>query len=213
MEKIDRPSLNKIPSLQIYEDQLLNYCRECKDGKRKWESKSNLYLTLRNELKNLTESHCSFCDGYPLKVTSKETIEHFFPKKEYPELTYSWNNLFYCCDQCQSYANGDMFSETIIRPDQDYDFERLFYFDPLDGEIKIIECIETQSMTMFDKAKKILERYGINKNKERLQARQTMFFDAINLLKSNSLGDSSRPYRAVVRTAKAVFENIKTDFE
>src|SRR5688572_29158208 len=46
------------------------------------------------ELLRLTTTHCSYCDGYPLGATSRETIDHFRPKHQFPELSYVWENLF-----------------------------------------------------------------------------------------------------------------------
>lgn len=41
-------------------------------------------LTVRDhlmpELIRQTDKHCSYCDGYPVKALSKETVDHFRPK-------------------------------------------------------------------------------------------------------------------------------------
>jgi uncharacterized protein (TIGR02646 family) len=41
-------------------------------------------------------SLCAYCDG-ALRATSGETIDHFLPKGEFPELWLSWHNLFPAC--------------------------------------------------------------------------------------------------------------------
>lgn len=43
-----------------------------------------------------TDSHCSFCDAFPVRGVSNEIIEHFRPKSQFPDLAYSWINLYYC---------------------------------------------------------------------------------------------------------------------
>jgi len=49
----------------------------------------------------MTQAHCAFCDGQ-IGAESRETVEHFRPKGLFPELAYAWDNLFPCCDLCQS---------------------------------------------------------------------------------------------------------------
>ena len=53
-------------------------------------------------LEELTANHCTFCDFFPLGAQSRQTIEHFKPKSQYPKLAYVWHNLFLCCDVCQT---------------------------------------------------------------------------------------------------------------
>jgi uncharacterized protein (TIGR02646 family) len=164
---------------------------------------------LRNELKYFTKGHCSFCDGYPLKVTSKETIEHYFPKKTFPEKTYQWENLYYSCDQCQIDANAIAFEETIKPDSLEYQFDKYFYFDPQSGKILVLENLEKSNIFMFQKAEIFLVRYGINNDSERCQTRKTLYIDCINLLKTGELGEIDfRPYRAVVKAAVRVFKTL-----
>jgi uncharacterized protein (TIGR02646 family) len=89
-------------------------------------------------LKEQTLAHCSFCDGFPVEGISRETIEHFRPKCEgkFPERAYSWENLYYCCDQCQS-CKGEGWDEGLLAADaDDYTFERFFEFDFTTGEMR-----------------------------------------------------------------------------
>ena len=73
----------------------------------------------------MTQRHCAFCDG-PLGIESRETVEHFRPKSKFPELAFAWENLFPCCDVCQSHK-GERFDLHLLKPDDDdYHFERYF---------------------------------------------------------------------------------------
>lgn len=58
------------------------------------------YDDLLVKLSQMTQSHCSFCDAYPMGRIPK-TIEHFKPKTTFPLLAYQWENLFLCCGNCQ----------------------------------------------------------------------------------------------------------------
>jgi uncharacterized protein (TIGR02646 family) len=86
----------------------------------------------------MTQGHCAFCDCFPLDDRSKEPIEHFKPKSDprfYAD-AYAWDNLYYCCDCCQS-TKGERWDDRLLRPDAaDYSFERYFLFDYTTGEIK-----------------------------------------------------------------------------
>ena len=86
-----------------------------------------------------TDSHCSFCDAFPVGGVSNETVEHFRPKNQFPDLAYTWSNLYYCCDACQS-AKGEKWEKwdlLLLNPDaSDYSFSRYFEFDFTTGEIK-----------------------------------------------------------------------------
>lgn len=89
-------------------------------------------------LKHMTQAHCAFCDCFPLDDRSREPIEHFQPKSDprfYAE-AYAWDNLYYCCDCCQS-SKGERWDDRLLRPDAaDYAFDRYFMFDYTTGQIK-----------------------------------------------------------------------------
>ena len=205
MEKIERKPLKDIPSLMQYEQTLINYCNECKAGTRKWRSNGKLYLNLRDELKRITNGHCSFCDSFPLKVSSNETIEHYYPKVPFSNKTYEWENLYYCCFQCQTDASTIAFEVTIQPDSSDYHFEKYFYFDPQSGKINVMENLKKSNPNLFEKAQKFLIRYGINKHPERCQTRKTLYEDMIVLLCSNkNIRIDERPFQLRERIVSAV---------
>jgi uncharacterized protein (TIGR02646 family) len=61
---------------------------------------------------------CAYCDG-DLRVTSGDTIDHFVPKAEFPELRLSWHNLFPACHLCNSRYKREQWSCALVRPDTD----------------------------------------------------------------------------------------------
>lgn len=118
-------------------------------------------------LKEMTKSHCSFCDGFPLGAVSRETVEHFRPKSSFPHSAYEWENLFLCCDVCQS-AKGEDFDELLLKPDDtEYEFCSFFICDFKNGSIKPNPKV---SLDNQKKAAKTIEIYKLNK-KERCSAR------------------------------------------
>lgn len=175
MEKIIRPNIDEIESLSNISKKLEVYNQECKNGSRTWNSSGSVYNTLREELSIITKGHCSFCDFFPLNDGTKKTIEHYYPKNQFKEKTYEWENLFYCCDKCQSNANKVLVFEYTLKPDDlDYDFDKYFYFDPQTGRIEIMENLGTVEN---QKAVKFLTRYGINETPESLISKRKLFRD------------------------------------
>ena len=89
---------------------------------------------LKPLLQEMTQAHCSYCDGYPFSM-SKETIDHFRPKSKYPELAYQWENLFLCCDRCQ-YIKGEKFNKRMLKTDEiSYNFSDYFIINYKEGTI------------------------------------------------------------------------------
>jgi len=76
-------------------------------------------------LLNDTNGHCSYCDSFPL-LNSNKTIDHFFPKSDYPQDAYNWANLYVACRECQD-NKGVIVSDDLLRPDvDDYNFNNFF---------------------------------------------------------------------------------------
>jgi len=87
-------------------------------------------------LREQTQRHCSFCDGFPIEGVSNETVEHFKPKTKFPEHAYTWANLYYCCNACQS-AKREHWDSLLLHADaEDYSFARYFEFDFTTGQIR-----------------------------------------------------------------------------
>ncbi len=107
-----------------------------------------------------TNSHCSFCDGFPLEATG-ETIEHFRPKSSFPLLSYLWANLLYCCKYCNE-KKGENSERRLIKPnDINYSFEKYFLFDYDSGKI---ESNPGLSADEFLKADNTIRLYGLNEH-------------------------------------------------
>ncbi|MCA9063596.1 MAG: TIGR02646 family protein [Planctomycetaceae bacterium] len=90
------------------------------------------------DLREMTQGHCAFCDGFPLENTSGEPVEHFRPKSDerFFHLAYSWENLFYCCEACQK-CKREQWDDDLLKPDAvDYEFETYFQFDFTTGAIE-----------------------------------------------------------------------------
>ncbi len=108
-------------------------------------------------LRTITDNHCSFCDGFPMKQMT-EHIEHFKPKSTFPELSHQWENLYIICQKCNEHK-GDDFSELLLKPDDiAYSFTRYFTFEP-NGKLS-----PDITLSDFEKSRvdKTIELYGLN---------------------------------------------------
>lgn len=169
------------------------------DGKTwSWPSndKKKINQHLISPLRIQNQRHCSFCDGYPLNVTSLETIEHFRPKGAglFPELAFDWDNLFYCCQVCQK-EKLEKFDEKLLKPDEpDYTFSKYFTFDFTTGEI-----LTNSSATpeFKQRAEVTISLYGLNLAERKLHRLQE--------LRSNRLEEfplEDLPYRDFLEAAQ-----------
>ncbi len=194
MERINRQDLSEIAALTILFNNWETWGQEYNafidsEGKsgQNFSWRNGIYYNLRNELSTLTNGHCSFCDVYPFD-SSKKTIEHFKPKSDYPLIAYQWENLFYCCDKCQSNANKIAY-QSNIKPDHTaYEFNRFFYFDEFTFKIEVIENLAS---SILIKGQMFLERYGIN-NEERIRRRENVYRNLKNYFQSEFETENAR---------------------
>lgn len=114
----------------------------------------------------MTQSHCAFCDG-STGLESRETVEHFRPKSQFPELAYVWHNLFPCCDRCQS-LKREQFDELLLKPDEvGYRFENHFLLNYKTGELAPLPHVDVERQRC---AEITIRMYGLNLP-ERMKAR------------------------------------------
>lgn len=122
-----------------------------------WKGK---YQEITSELFEITKNHCCFCDIHPLKA-SGATVEHFRPKSAFPLVSYVWENLFYCCTNCQKKGSKFPLDFKLLKPDQvSYSFSYYFIYNFSTGIIK------TNPMRSFSEKKRAennIELYGLNK--------------------------------------------------
>ena len=121
------------------------------------------YQAIRETLARMTQKHCAFCDG-ELGVVSRVTVEHFRPKKTFPKLAYTWDNLFPCCDLCQS-IKLERFDDALLKPDtEDYAFNKYFTVNYHTGAIEISQSAELAAQA---KARITSDLYGLNTTERR----------------------------------------------
>lgn len=112
------------------------------DSRYKFEwprrDRQSLLDVVRDALRAMTDTRCSYCDGHPIDATGEEQIDHFQPKTDprFHRLVCEWTNLFLCCSRCNR-AKGAQWEPALLRPDDpDFTFERYFEYRFDTGELQ-----------------------------------------------------------------------------
>ncbi|MCU0286539.1 MAG: TIGR02646 family protein [Acidobacteria bacterium] len=139
MEKIDRqeaPGWLKENCVQWGKEWAAKYAETKRSSAFQWHQYQNKgYNDLLQDLAQMTQHHCSYCDAYPMGRRIPCTIDHFKPKTHFPLDAYKWENLFLSCGLCQE--KGDTFHDLLLKPDEDrYSFDKYFDIDWVTGELK-----------------------------------------------------------------------------
>ncbi len=117
---------------------------------------------------DMTQGHCAFCDGGDIGAESRKTIEHFYPKSDYQELAYKWENLYPCCDQCQS-QKLERYDPLLLAPDDvGYRFDDYFTVNYRTGAIEPSRFVDSVAQ---ERARITIEHYGLD-IEERRKSRQ-----------------------------------------
>jgi uncharacterized protein (TIGR02646 family) len=124
-------------------------------------------------LREMNQSHCSFCDTFPIADRAIESIEHFKPKsrEEFYGEAYTWTNLYFCCNFCQMFK-AEQWDENLLRPDDpDYEFLRYFEFDYTTGAIR---PSLTASPERQKRADITIQLYGLDRPEKQRERRREL---------------------------------------
>lgn len=135
MRKIDRPQQPECLESHAtkWTETFVTARQQDPKYKFRWPQQ-DCYQAVRKQLSEMTQGHCAFCDGR-IGTESRETVEHFRPKSRFPSLAYQWDNLFPCCDMCQS-QKREQFEEGLLKPDDtEFAFNSYFIANYKTGEI------------------------------------------------------------------------------
>lgn len=139
-----------------------------------------------------TANHCSYCDGFPMDVLTQKTLDHFWPKDDFPMLVTCWNNLFLCCNRCQK-AKGSKHPNHVLKPDDpSYSFESSFQINFLNGEIEPNRTLSGKSLIF---AKETISVLGLND--DGLPSDRLRQIKRLQNKSNSSLSEDEQPYRFI----------------
>lgn len=100
---------------QENEEKLMEDFSGYRDKKKKdWISQTNREQ-IQEILFRTSHEKCSYCERKPNKGGGYIEIEHFYPKKDYPDKVFDFDNLLPSCKQCNTAKSGKDGSE-ILNP-------------------------------------------------------------------------------------------------
>jgi uncharacterized protein (TIGR02646 family) len=147
-------------------------------------------------LAQLTDYHCSFCDNFPIR-SKEDSIDHFKPKSRpaYYNLVCHWENLYYCCQNCQQYKR-EQYNQFLLRPDaENFSFDHYFVYSFLSHELAPNPKLSESEKR---KAKTTIDVFGLN-DKGHIAARRISLerFDSKKLL-GEAIVINDFPYRFTI---------------
>jgi len=162
------------------------------DSKDRYPRGKYNHREIKAALKEMYGACCCYCEGN-VDPTSSQQVEHYRPKSKFPDLTFEWSNLHYCCPKC-NISKSDKWDEEnpILNPVDDVPEEHLFFdkyfvvFDKADIRAKnTVEQVGLNRDGLIEYRasilKKVMEFFQSHKNsvvdKETLKA---MLKDAVN---------------------------------
>lgn len=109
MIKLERPD----KPIELTDEVKVELTNEYKsNGKAVWRQK---YIIDR--LNNMSNNKCCFCETRLNSEGKAMQVEHFHPKKDYPDEVVEWDNLLPSCSRCNTNkAAHDTKKEPIINP-------------------------------------------------------------------------------------------------
>lgn len=143
MRQLDRGSAPTPPCLASYCQGIQTWGDVCAADKS----------VIRASLEIMQGRRCAYCEGGLDELG--QHIEHFRRKRDYPHLTFDWNNLFWSCDQTDSCGHfkdcggGPYSPDDLLNPCQDNPDD--FFLFRTDGTISVRIGLEP------DKAKRATE--------------------------------------------------------
>ncbi|WP_373072223.1 HNH endonuclease [Sulfurimonas sp.] len=167
-------------------------------------TKYNTYGAYKPYLRENFNKRCGYCDGLDVYAGGSQgfQIDHFKPKKLFPDLETEYENLVYSCPYCNR-SKWDYWRDDkgFIDPCSDLYSETLYRNDK--GQIKYYDGCE-QGEYIHQKLKLDLRRHELIWIIEKLK-KQSDDLDAL----SDSLGEDHPEELTILREFKNVQKEIK----
>jgi len=171
MHKLERSRVPAPPCLEQYAHQTQAW--KDLESRDKNKIRENLEILQRHPEPGWSEVTCAYCES-PLYHGGH--IEHFRQRADFPELTFSWDNLFLSCDErshCGHFKDRNQHynPDDLIKPDQDDPDHFLFFHSS--GEVRPREGLSDQDLK---RAIETIRVFGLNEPSLRGKRAETMKF-------------------------------------
>ncbi len=147
---------------------------------------------IKKQLLKMSHNKCSYCECSIGKSGREVHVDHFKPKKQYPDLVMEWENLLPACAHCnKKKSDHDTGKNPIINPAEDNPKEYLYFKNYRYHSRSLVK--EDKGMTTLDvldlnnSTEKVIDRYEIgNQIQEGLKDLYDEIDEQRDLLKSNT---------------------------
>lgn len=134
-------------------------------GRKTWNGKD-----VQEALYADQDGKCYLCENFP---SVNYQIDHLRSRKNYPEKTYDWANLFLCCSYCNG-RKSDGFDD-IVSP-CDVPCEEIFDID-LKPNCKIVEIsVRQPDVPGAERTRELLDRLHNGKKRGMRDFRENLFY-------------------------------------
>ena len=155
---------------------------------------------IKEQLLKMSHGKCSYCECKICNGAREMHVDHFKPKKVYPDLVVEWENLLPSCSYCnRKKSDHDTGKNPIINPAEDNPKEYLYfknyryYSRSLSKDDKGMMTLDV--LDLNNSTEKVIDRYKIgNQIQEELKDLYDEIDGRSDLLKSNT-GMRNRVYR------------------
>jgi flagellum-specific peptidoglycan hydrolase FlgJ len=146
-----------------------------------------------------------YCEG-KFEHNSYSHVEHIKPKAKFPELKFSWDNLGFSCQVCNT-NKGEKYNETtpFIDPysenPEDYIVFLLFYLFPKQGSEQgeyTIKELDLNRPNLIERRKERIDKLNVMINATYRTSSENLRNQAIMELKAEA--DKGKEYSAMVKS-------------
>lgn len=160
---------------------------------------------IRQRLLEMSHNKCCYCECLVGKGHKEMHVDHFKPKKIYPDLVVKWDNLLPSCPHCnKNKSDHDTEKEPIINPTienpKDYLYLKLYRYRSKDMGIDSIGKRTIDVLSLNDSEENVLERYEVG---EALQKKLQETYDEALEFKSE-LQANTRKKNKILNTCRDI---------
>ena len=154
-------------------------------------------------------AYCGITEVYRRAVDSFG-VDHFRPKSLFPDLEHHYPNLYYCCNQCNSYKGGTW--PDAVEAEAGYAFADPCQYDPYERDLA--QSNDARLIAQTPIGEYTLDNIRLNREELlRFRRRLAQILGRIALCRQ-LLGDSGWPAEEIRRSEmEAILNDLETEWK
>jgi len=159
----------------------------------------------KEALRKSTAGKCMYCES-KIEQVSYSQVEHIKPKKKFPELEFSWDNLGYSCQVCntnkwEKYDETTPFIDPYNENPGDHIIFLLFYLFPKQGSERgeyTIKELDLNRANLIERRKERIDKLTVMINAAFRTSNEYLRNQAITELRKEA--DKDKEYSCMVKS-------------